>query len=229
MNYDLTNSCKMEMPSAFIFDLDGVIVDTAHYHYKAWKRLADELNIAFGEKENELLKGLGRRESLDRILEMDDRQLPEEKIQQLMNRKNGWYQDNITGLSPDDILEGVSAFIKDLKDRNIKVGIGSSSKNAQHILEYLELTDVFGTVIDGTKIEKSKPDPEVFTKGAKALNTAPEDCLVFEDAGAGVTAANSGGMISVGVGSADYLGHADLVIPSFKGMTPKKLLKRLNT
>jgi beta-phosphoglucomutase len=219
----------MKIPRAFIFDLDGVIVETAHLHYKAWKRLADMLEIPFGKTENQMLKGLSRRKSLEKILSLDERELSEKKIQELMTRKNKWYQEDMADLTPEDMMEGIPEFLEQLRSMNVKLGIGSSSKNAQSILDYLQLNDFFETVIDGTKIDNSKPHPEVFLKAAKALNVDPEACLVFEDAASGIKAAKAGGMICVGVGSEEYLSEADLVISSFKGLTPKKLLLQLNT
>lgn len=219
----------MKLPAAFIFDLDGVIVETAHHHYKAWKRLAESLNIPFDEKDNELLKGLSRRKSLEKILSLDDRTLPEDEFRRLTKKKNGWYQEYIAELTPNDILDGVPQFLEQLRSMNVKLAIGSSSKNAQYILNYLQLNEMFEAVIDGTKIERSKPHPEVFLKGAEALDVNPELCLVFEDASSGIQAAKAAGMCSVGVGSEKYLGDADLVIPDFKGLTPQKLLQQLNT
>lgn len=218
----------MKIPAAFIFDLDGVIVETAHYHYKAWKRLADTLDIPFGKSENQKLKGLSREKSMKEILALDDRELSQEKFQSLMDRKNEWYQEYISNLTPEDILEGIPEFLGQLKSMNVKLAIGSSSKNAQYILDHLQLNDSFEAVIDGTKVKNSKPDPEVFLKAAKALEVDPEACLVFEDAASGIQAARAGGMICVGVGSAEYLSEADLVISSFKGLTPMRLLQQLN-
>lgn len=217
----------MNTPKAWIFDLDGVIVETADLHFKAWKKLADSLDIPFGRKENHALKGVSRRKSLEKILALDDRTVPEEEFQQLMDKKNGWYQDYIAELTPNDILEGMPDFLDELQKMGVKLGIGSSSKNAQYIINYLQLNDTFDVVIDGTKVENTKPDPEVFLKGAKALEANPSETLVFEDAASGVEAAKAGGMICVGVGSEDYLGDADLVIKNFKGLTPQKLLEQL--
>jgi len=217
----------MNVPKAWLFDLDGVIVETADLHFKAWKRLAESLDISFGEEQNQQLKGVSRRKSIEKILAMDDRTLPEEKIQELMDRKNGWYQDSIADLTPDDILDGIPEFIAELQAMDVRLGIGSSSKNARYILDYLELTDTFEVVIDGTKVENTKPDPEVFQKGAKALDAAPDETIVFEDAASGVEAALAGGMRCVGVGSEEFLGDAHLVISDFKGLTPQKLLQLL--
>jgi beta-phosphoglucomutase len=217
----------MNAPKAWLFDLDGVIVETADLHFKAWKRLAESLDIPFGEEQNQALKGVSRRKSIEKILAMDDRTLPEDEIQELMDRKNGWYQDSIADLTPDDILEGIPEFIEQLQAMDVRLGIGSSSKNAPYILDYLELTDTFEVVIDGNKVERTKPDPEVFQKGADALGATAEETIVFEDAASGVEAALAGGMTAVGVGSEEFLGDAHLVIPDFKGLTPQKLLQLL--
>ena len=217
----------MDTPKAWLFDLDGVIVETADLHFKAWKRLAESLDIPFGEEENHALKGVSRRKSIEKILALDNRSLPEEEIQQLMDKKNGWYQDSIAELTPDDILEGIPEFLEELQQMGVKLGIGSSSKNAQYIMDYLQIHDIFEVVIDGTKVEKTKPNPEVFLKGAKALGTKPSETIVFEDAESGVEAALAGGMRCVGVGSEQYLGDADLVISTFKGLTPRTLLEKL--
>ena len=217
----------MQEPAACIFDLDGVIVDTAHYHFKAWQRLAELLSVPFTEEENKQLKGLSRRKSIQKILDMGNKSLPEKEIKELMEKKNGWYQDYISKLGPANILPGVSAFLDELEEKNIPKGIGSSSKNAKYILESLELTDRFGAIIDGASVEQTKPHPEVFLKGAQKLGVQPSDCIVFEDAASGVKAANRGGMWSVGVGDAEYLGEADAVISSFNNMTLNKILTLL--
>lgn len=218
----------MTVPQACIFDLDGVIVDTAGFHFKAWKRLADRLSIPFTEKDNEALKGVSRRESLMKILRQDNRTLPEKEIQQFMDQKNRWYLEYVSTLSPKDILAGVPAFLDQLASMSVKLAIGSSSKNAKRIIELLELNSIFDTVVDGTAVKRSKPDPEVFLKGADALQIPPAECLVFEDAASGIRAARRARMACVGVGSEFHLGEADTVIPSFENMTIQKLLNRLN-
>lgn len=218
----------MNKPEACIFDLDGVIVETSDAHFKAWQRLAESLGISFGEEFNEQLKGVSRRKSIEKILALDDCELPEEEIQQLMDKKNGWYQDSIAELTPGDILEGIPEFLERLQEMEISLGIGSSSKNAPYIIDYLQLNDTFEVIIDGNKVKNTKPDPEVFLKGAKALNVNPSQTIVFEDAASGVEAAKTGGFISVGVGSEEYLGEADLVISDFIGLTPEELFKKLS-
>ncbi len=218
----------MNIPTTWIFDLDGVIVETAQFHFKAWKKLADTLDIPFDESDNEALKGVSRSKSLQTILDLDDRKISDEKFQQLMDQKNGWYQDYIAQLTPDDILDGIPEFLEALKAQDANLVIGSSSKNAQFIMDYLQLTDTFDAIIDGTKVQNTKPDPEVFLNGAKAVGANPSECIVFEDAESGVEAALAADMLCVGVGSEEILGDADLVIQSFKGLTPKQLLAQLD-
>jgi len=218
----------MNIPTTWIFDLDGVIVETAQFHFKAWKKLADTLDIPFDESDNEALKGVSRSQSLQNILDLDDREISEEKFQQLMDQKNGWYQDYIAQLTPDDILDGIPEFLEVLQAQDANLVIGSSSKNAQFIMDYLQLTDTFDAIIDGTKVKNTKPDPEVFLNGAKAVGADPSDCIVFEDAESGVEAALAADMLCVGVGSEEILGDADLVIQSFEGLTPKTLLNQLD-
>ncbi|NGP87031.1 beta-phosphoglucomutase [Fodinibius halophilus] len=218
----------MNVPKTWIFDLDGVIVETAQFHYKSWKRLAHSLDIPFDESHNEALKGVSRSKSLNIILELDDREVSEKEFQRLMDKKNGWYQNYIAELTPDDILDGIPEFLDTLKERGAKLAIGSSSKNAQYILDYLQLTETFDAIIDGTKVKNTKPDPEVFLKGAQAVGEDPEDCVVFEDAESGVEAANRANMLCVGVGSEEILGDADLVIDSFVDMSPEDLLEKLS-
>lgn len=201
---------------ACIFDLDGVIVDTARFHFKSWKRLADSLDIAFTREDNERLKGVSRSDSLDIILSLDDKSISDEKKQELMDRKNEWYREYISQMTPNDILEGVTEFLVFLKRNNVKMAIGSSSRNTPLILDRIDLGDYFEAVIDGNKISNSKPHPEVFLKGAKALDVKPKHCVVFEDATAGIEAAHAAGMKCIGVGSRKILSDADEVIASFK-------------
>lgn len=222
------NPLLMNKPGACIFDLDGVIVETTKFHYMAWKRLAGILGIPFNEKDNESLKGVSRRESLQKILALADRKVSETEFQQLMERKNRWYNEYISSLGPVDILEGVPEFLEQCRNMEIKLAIGSSSKNARQIMDYLKLNAAFDAVVDGTKIEKTKPDPEIFLKAADAVDTPPAGCIVFEDAASGIQAARAAGMTCIGVGSEQILGEADLVISTFKGLTPQKLFAQLN-
>jgi beta-phosphoglucomutase len=197
---------------ACIFDLDGVIVDTAHYHFLAWKRLASELNINLTEEINERLKGVSRMHSLDIILSLGDISLSQHEKENLANKKNTWFVDYLERMAPEEIFPGVKQLIKDLRAAGIKVGLASSSKNAITVIQLLHIQNEFDVVVDGTMITHSKPHPEIFLLAASKLGVQPKDCLVFEDAEAGVEAAVAAGMKCVGVGSADQLGKADKVI-----------------
>ncbi|WP_010663554.1 beta-phosphoglucomutase [Marinilabilia salmonicolor] len=213
------------MIKACLFDLDGVIVDTARYHFIAWKALAEELGFEFTEKDNERLKGVSRMRSLDILLEIGNIEMEQEKKEELATRKNDHYRSFITQMKPDEILPGATEFIKELKENNIKIALGSASKNAMTILDRLQLTDWFDAVVDGTKVSKAKPDPEVFLKGAEELNVLPGECVVFEDAEAGVEAALAGGMKCVGIGTPEVLGKAHLVVSGLHEMNFDKLSK----
>uniref|UniRef100_A0A7V4KD59 Beta-phosphoglucomutase n=1 Tax=Fervidobacterium pennivorans TaxID=93466 RepID=A0A7V4KD59_FERPE len=205
---------------ACIFDLDGVIVDTAKYHYLAWRRLANELGFDFTEKENERLKGVSRMESLEILLSIGGIKLEDENLKlQLAEKKNKWYVEYINQMTKDEILPGVMEFLELLKNAGIKIAIGSASKNTMTILERIGLENFFDAIIDGTKISRAKPDPEVFLKAAEELCVRPEECCVFEDAVAGIQAAKSAGMKVIGVGDPAILKDADKVIQSFKGQT----------
>ena len=210
--------------STCIFDLDGVIVDTAKYHYIAWKALANELGFDFTEQDNERLKGVSRMTSLNILLEIGGISLSEAEKERLAHQKNENYKTYILKMEPDEILPGAKAFLEDLKSRGFKIALGSASKNAMTILNRLELTHLFDAIIDGTKVSEAKPDPEVFLKGAQELGTSPSDCVVFEDAEAGVEAALAGGMKCVGIGSPEQLGKAHLIVDGLHQMTYEKLL-----
>ena len=213
--------------AACIFDLDGVIVDTAKFHFLAWRRLANELGFDFTEAQNEQLKGVSRIQSLELILQWGGISLDEPAKLALAEQKNDWYRDYILKMEPGDILEGVEAFLAELKSRGIKIGLGSASKNAETILQRVGLTDVFEVVIDGNRHTRSKPDPEVFLTAAAALGVEPAYAIVFEDAEKGVEAALNGGFYAVGVGSQEVLGHAHYVIPGFEGVHFETILDRI--
>lgn len=200
---------------ACIFDLDGVIVDTAKYHYLAWKRLAEELAIqGFDEAKNEELKGVSRNQSLEIILALGNITLTPEEKNELLERKNNWYIEYISSMDSSETLDGAKEFLELLKANNIKFGLASASKNAELVLSKIGLLEMFDTIVDGTKVAKPKPDPEVFTKCAENLGMAFEKCIVFEDAVAGVTAANQVKMKTIGIGSPEILHEANLVLPS---------------
>lgn len=210
---------------ACIFDLDGVIVDTAKFHYLAWKRLADEQGIPFTEHDNEQLKGISRMESLDILLSLGSRKVDEKSKAEMATRKNEWFVEYITAMKPDEIFPGVKTLLEDLRNKKFKVGLASSSKNAGTVLDRLGIANLFDCVVDGTMIKNSKPDPEVFLLAADRLNVPPDTCVVFEDAEAGVEAAHRAGMKSVGIGSPAILGEAELVIPR----TGDFAIEQLNT
>jgi beta-phosphoglucomutase len=197
---------------AVIFDLDGVIVDTAHYHFLAWKRLAKELGIELTEEHNEKLKGVSRMQSLEIILQLGGVSLSQHDKERLANKKNTWFVDYLERMAPEEIFPGVRQLIRELRNKGIKVALASSSKNARTVIQLLHIQEAFDTVVDGTMIAHSKPDPEIFLLAAARLNLDPSECLVFEDAEAGVEAALRAGMKCIGVGSAAQLGKANRVI-----------------
>ncbi|NBU69039.1 MAG: beta-phosphoglucomutase [Verrucomicrobia bacterium] len=196
------------MIRAVIFDLDGVLVSTDEFHYQAWQMLARAEGIPFSREDNERLKGVSRMESLELILERSPKTFPEEAKLAMAERKNTHYRELLKKLSPTDILPGVREFLATLRSRGIRAAIGSSSKNAVPILEAIGLAKAFEAVADGTRIRKSKPDPEVFLLAAGMMATPPEHCLVVEDAEAGVEAGLAAGMKVLAVGSASTLPRA---------------------
>jgi beta-phosphoglucomutase len=200
------------MIQAVIFDLDGVIVDTAHYHFIAWKRLAKELGIDFNEAENEQLKGVSRMRSLEIILELGNLRLSQAEMERLATKKNQWFVEYINAMKPDEIFPGVKDMIQKIRASGIKVALASSSKNADTVLDLLNIRSLFDAIVDGTMITHTKPDPETFLLAAKKLNISPGSCLVFEDAEAGVEAAIAAGMKCIGVGSPQQLSKANFVV-----------------
>jgi beta-phosphoglucomutase len=213
----------MSTIKACIFDLDGVIVDTAVYHYKAWKRLANELGFDFTEEDNEKLKGVSRVRSLELILQWGGVTKTAAEQEELATRKNNWYVEMINKMAPAEILPGAKEFLQACIDAGIKTALGSASKNSATILEKTGIAHFFNAVIDGNKVSKPKPDPEVFLKGAEELGIPPANCVVFEDAIAGVEAAINGGMKVVGIGSPQVLDKANLVVSGLDKMTLEKL------
>ena len=201
-----------------IFDLDGVLVDTAKYHYLAWKRLAAELGFNFTEADNERLKGVSRVRSLEILLEVGRVTMPAEQKEKAASRKNTWYVEYLYTLDESSLLSGVKEYLLRLREKGIRIALGSASKNAPLILERLKITDLFDAVIDGNSVSKAKPDPEVFLKGAAAMNISVERCVVFEDALAGIEAAKAGGMSAIAVGKPELLPGADRYISSMMEM-----------
>jgi len=197
---------------AAIFDLDGVIVDTAKYHYLAWKRLANEHGFDFTEADNERLKGVSRVRSLEILLEIGGLTLDESEKEKMATQKNGWYVDYIQHMDASEILPGASEYLQSLRAKGVKTALGSASKNAQLILERLGISALFDVIVDGNKVSKAKPDPEVFLRAAGELNIPTASCVVFEDAEAGIQAALHANMGVVGIGKPALLKDADMVI-----------------
>lgn len=210
--------------SGIIFDLDGVIVDTARYHYLAWKRMANELGFDFSEAQNEQLKGVSRMESLERILTWGNRVLSQAEKERYAEQKNQWYLGYIREMTPREILPGVLTFLQELKSLSFKTAIGSASKNARTIIERTGLQPYFEVIIDGNRISNSKPHPEVFLTAARELGLTPAEVVVFEDAEAGVEAAVKGGFYVIGIGDPVILGKADRVIPSLEGKNWREMM-----
>lgn len=213
---------------ACIFDMDGVIVDSARYHFKAWRELALDLGIEFTEADNEALKGLSRVDSLELILRKGDLFLDNDTKLALMEKKNAQYLDLIAAMTPEEVLPGVREFLSELKTRGIKIALGSSSRNATKILDAVDLSHFFDAVVDGNKVTYSKPDPEVFLKGATEIEVNPNETVVFEDALSGIEAARAGGFRVIGVGKPEVLTTAEAVIPGFDGFNIDRLESLLN-
>jgi len=199
----------------FIFDLDGVIVDTAKYHFLAWQKLAQQLGIDFTPEHNEELKGVSRVRSLEIILTLGNISASQEDKEIWLKQKNDEYLSYLVTMDESEVLPGVLPVLDYLKQHNQKIVLGSASKNARPILEKSKVIDYFDAVVDGNDVSNAKPDPEVFLQGAKKVNFSNEDCIVFEDSVAGIQAANLAGMISVGIGNQEILQEAHFVFPDF--------------
>lgn len=199
----------------FIFDLDGVIVDTAKYHYLAWRELANSIGLDFTEVQNEQLKGVSRVRSLEKILAWGQKSISEEEFLELMTRKNTDYLNYIEKMDKEEILQDVPRVLDYLIAQKQPISLGSASKNARVILEKVNLIDKFDAIVDGNDVSKAKPNPEVFFNAAKSLNIKAEDCIVFEDSVAGVQAANKANMISIGIGDKNVLSEADYIFKDF--------------
>ena len=210
--------------AACIFDLDGVIVDTARYHFLAWKRLTDQIGIHFTEEDNERLKGVSRMASLEIILGIGNRKADERQKQEYATLKNSWYIDYISKMTPDEVLPGCLSFIRELRNANIRVAIGSASKNTPMILERVGIRELFDAIADGNNVTEAKPNPEVFIKAAEMVGINPGKCVVFEDAVAGVQAALNAGMMCIGVGSSEILKKAHFVVHGLNEMSLSKLI-----
>lgn len=203
----------------FIFDLDGVIVDTAKYHYQAWKSLANELGIDFSVEQNEQLKGVSRIDSLKKILKWAGRTLDPIEFQNKMNQKNANYIEYISGMNTSELLPDVDRVLKYLTNKEQYITLGSASKNARPILDNVKITGLFDAIVDGNDVSKAKPNPEVFLRAAKQTKSKTKNCIVFEDSVAGIQAANKAGMTSVGIGDPKILHEAQYNFQNFKVMS----------
>lgn len=203
----------------FIFDLDGVIVDTAKYHYLAWKKLANELGFEFTEEQNEMFKGVSRKRCLEILLDIGKIEASQNQFDTWMVEKNIDYLSYIDKMDESEILPKAKEVLEYLKRNDQPIALGSASKNARPILEKVGLLSYFKTIVDGNSVIKAKPDPEVFLIAASDLNMKPEDCIVFEDAVAGIQAANAANMMSIGIGKKDVLHEADYIFNDFTEMS----------
>jgi len=207
----------------FIFDLDGVIVDTAKYHFLAWKELAISLDIDFTEAQNEQLKGVSRVASLKKILAWGNKTISDDRFTELMSEKNQEYLTYIEAMDENEILPDVPKILNYLADKKQPISLGSASKNARRILKQVNLIEKFDAIVDGTDISKAKPDPQVFLTAAKLLDVEPENCIVFEDSVAGIQAANRANMISIGIGEKEILFEGDHIFKDFTEIHPEFL------
>ncbi|TAH49769.1 MAG: beta-phosphoglucomutase [Chloroflexota bacterium] len=211
----------------FIFDLDGVITDTAEYHFRAWKKLAEENGWAFDRRENEKLRGVARRESLMLILGEHASEYSEAQIQEFMARKNTYYLQFIQEITPRDILPDAKELLAELRAAHFKIALGSASKNARQVLQSLGIENLFDAIADGNSVERQKPAPDLFLFAAKELHLAPNECVVVEDAEAGIEAAKAGGFLTIGLGPPERVGQADAIFPSLEGVHVADLLNAL--
>jgi beta-phosphoglucomutase len=201
-----------------IFDLDGVLVDTAKYHYLAWKKLCTELGFELTKEDNEKLKGVGRLESLNILLSLANIDCSRKAKLELTNKKNTWYVEYISQMDNSELLPGVEDFLYKVKKQDIKIALGSSSKNSMLVLKNTGILHYFDVIIDGNKIKNSKPNPEVFLLALKELNLKASECVVFEDALSGIEAAKNAHIKTIGVGARDILIAADKVISCFQNL-----------
>lgn len=218
----------MDNHKAFIFDLDGVIVDTAKFHFLAWRKLANDLGFDFTEEQNEQLKGVSRADSLKKILEWGNMELPQEEFDKQMALKNENYLSYVDKMDTDEILPDVPKILNYLIDNGMPIALGSASKNARTILKKIDLYDKFDVIIDGNDVTNAKPNPEVFLIAAEKLKVTPKNCVVFEDSVAGIKAANIGNMTSIGIGDAQVLNEADHVFSDFTEISIEFVEKLIN-
>ncbi len=213
----------MQKPKAIIFDLDGVLTDTSEYHYQAWKRLADEEGIPFTRQENdEHLRGVSRQESLKYLLK--GRKVSDAQFQEMMDRKNRYYTEMIEKMTPNDLVPGGRQLLQEIRQAGIKIAIASASKNCRTVLEHLDITSLLDGVADGYSVVNTKPAPDIFVYAAGIVQIPSSDCLVIEDADAGIEAAKAGGMLGLGIGPAERFHRADKVLPTLANKHLQELL-----
>ncbi|HKL12301.1 MAG TPA: beta-phosphoglucomutase [Halanaerobiales bacterium] len=208
----------------FIFDLDGVITDTAEYHYLGWQKLADEEGLAFDREFNEKFRGVSRMECLDLLLEANDKKATPEERKELAERKNNYYREYLKSITEDNLLDGIEDILKRVKEKGYKMAIASASKNTKIVVNKLDIKDMFDTISDGYSVKNSKPAPDLFLHTAEKLNLKPEECLVFEDAEAGIDAALAANMTAVGIGPETRVGHAHYRFDTVKEIDLDKIL-----
>ncbi len=209
----------------FIFDLDGVLTATSEYHYLAWKQIAEELGIPFDRKKNEAFKGVSRRDCL--LILLGDRKISEEEIEKLLEKKNSYYKDYLRNLGQDSLFPGVIKLFRKIWETGGKIAIASVSKNTKEIVKRLGIENVVDVVLDGYSVEKTKPAPDQFLLASRRFEISPERCIVFEDSRAGITAAKRAGMFAVGIGNAEVLLEADMVVKSIDKVDFDRLMLRV--
>ena len=205
----------MKIHTCALFDLDGVIVDTANYHFLAWRKIASNFGFELSKENNEKLKGVSRTKCLNIILELSNFDLNENSFNYYLKKKNEIYLDYIKNINSENILPGILKTLNYLKEKKIMIGIGSASKNAKFIIEKLKIVPFFDVIVDGNQIVNSKPDPEVFLKGSKALGVLPENCVVFEDSDSGIQAAKAAKMTAIAIGTPDKFSNYDFCFTNF--------------
>ncbi|GGG56393.1 beta-phosphoglucomutase [Croceivirga lutea] len=216
------------MIKGFIFDLDGVITDTAELHFQAWKNLADQVGWNFDREVNEKLRGVSRMDSINIIRAHNNAEVDQEELIELANKKNAIYVESLNQITPDDYLEGAEGLLKNLRVEGFLVALGSASKNSTKVLQQLQANKYFDVIGDGNSVSKSKPAPDIFLYGAEKLGLKPEQCIVYEDAESGVDAAKAGGFYAVGIGPKERVGHADVRFDTMKEATLFEIKSKFN-
>lgn len=213
----------MQKPNAILFDLDGVLTDTSEYHYLSWKHLADDEGIPFTHQENDdHLRGVGRKESLQYLLK--GRQVTDAQFQEMMDRKNRYYLELVQGMSPKDLVAGGRELLQEIRSAGIKISIASASKNCRLVVDKLQITDIVDTIADGNSVVNSKPVQDIFVYAAGLVQIPVTQCLVVEDADAGVEAAKNGGMMALGIGPKERFHRADKVLPDMENKRLQDLI-----